>query len=444
MPPGLGSISVLYHVYEMNYAAVQPVGLAARAGSRLFRHPFNPATYTYAGKSVAAACHLVDRVTRRYTKPEFGLSETQIEGRSVSITEEIVWRSPWCAIKRFRRDPQQLAEIRGSNSEGADPPVLIVAPMSGHFATLLRGTVEALLPSHDVYITDWADARHVPVFMGRFDLNTYVETLVTIMRKVLPRAHVIAVCQPGPPTLAATALLAEAKDPRAPLTLTIMGSPIDARESPTEPNRLAMTRKLSWFRSNMITTVPWPYQGALREVYPGFMQLSSFIQMNRDRHVDAHSEYFRQLVNGDGDSASKHREFYDEYLAVMDLTAEFYLQTIDTVFQRHLLPKGEFRHGGQFVQLGAITNTAVFTVEGENDDISGIGQTQALHPLLTGLPAAMKQDYVQPGVGHYGVFNGSRYRNEIAPRIAKFIQSFDQPRGAKIVRLPSPEARKRA
>jgi poly(3-hydroxybutyrate) depolymerase len=432
---------VLYHVYELNHVAVQPMRWAARNGSHAFRSPLNPVTYTQAGRTIAAGFHLFDRVTKRYAKPEFGLTEMQILGESVPVCEEIVWRSPWCRLIRFKRDPLRLRALKGDT---ADPAVLVVAPMSGHYATLLRGTVEALLPDHDVYITDWIDARNVPIFLGRFDLNSYIDTLITVMRTVLPRAHVIAVCQPGPAALAATALLSEARDPAAPLTLTIMGSPIDARESPTEPNRLAMERPLSWFRSNLITCVPWPYPGAFREVYPGFVQLHSFINMNRSRHVDAHREFFRNMVRGDGDGAQKHRQFYDEYLAVMDLTAEFYLQTIDAVFQRHLLPKGLFEHAGQCVRLGAIRETAVLTVEGEHDDISGIGQTQAVHALLSSLPASMKGDHVQAGVGHYGVFNGSRYRGEIKPRIAEFIREHERVRSAKIVPFKIRRARKSA
>ncbi|MFO1187898.1 MAG: polyhydroxyalkanoate depolymerase [Alphaproteobacteria bacterium] len=422
-----------YHVFELNRAAVQPMRWVAKASSEAFRSPFNPVTYTHAGRTVAAACHVFDRLTRRYGKPEFGLTETKVNGVPVEITEEIVWRSPWCQLKRFKRDPELLKALKGARAEHEDPPVLIVAPMSGHYATLLRGTVEAMLPAHDVYITDWADARHVPIIEGRFDLNDYIDTLLSILRGPLPNAHIVAVCQPGPASLAATALMAQAEDPAAPLSLTIMGSPIDARESPTEPNRVAMAHSLDWFRKNAVSSVPWPYPGAFREVYPGFLQLHSFISMNRARHVEAHTDYFDDLVKGDGESAAKHREFYDEYLAVMDLTAEFYLQTIDAVFQRHLLPKGEFEHRGQLVRLPAIRNTAVLTVEGEHDDISGIGQTQAVHDLLTGLPASMRADHVQPGVGHYGVFNGSRFRKEIQPRMAEFIRAHDRPRSAKVV-----------
>jgi poly(3-hydroxybutyrate) depolymerase len=419
-----------YHAYELNHAAMQPLRWAAGTGARMFSHPFNPVTYTGVGRTLYAACSVFDQLTQRYGKPRFDITETHLpNGQQVSVTEEVVWRSPWVELKHFRKSEAQDDFFRAHRQ----PPVLVVAPMSGHYATLLRGTVNALLPAHDVYITDWQDARHVPILHGRFGLAEYIDTLIAIMRGPLPRAHVVAVCQPGPPSLAATALLAEARDPAAPLTLTVMGSPIDARRSPTEPNRLAEARPLDWFRNNLISSVPWPYTGAFREVYPGFMQLAGFIDMNKARHVGAYWDYFNNLVEGDGDSAERHRTFYDEFLAVMDLTAEFYLQTIDAVFQRHLLAKGELRHRGQFVRPDAIRGTALFTVEGELDDISGIGQTQAAHDLTPGIRSSMKLDHVQKGVGHYGVFNGSRFRREIAPRIAGFIRAHDTGEGAKIL-----------
>ena len=300
---------------------------------------------------------------------------------------------------------------------------MLVAPLSGHYATLLRGTVTAMLPEHDVYITDWTDARMVPVMMGRFDLNDFIDSLMSMIRKLGPDVHVIAVCQPGPAALAATALLAERNDPCQPASLTIMGSPIDPRKSPTVPNELAQKKPLSWFQDNVIMTVPFPNPGFLRRVYPGFIQLSSFMGMNFDTHFEAQWRYFQQLVEGDGDSAAKHRKFYDEYLSVMDLTEEFYIQTIDEIFQRHLLPKRKFKHRGELVKLEKIRTTALMTIEGEKDDISGIGQTQAAHELCYNIPEAMRVDYIQPGVGHYGVFNGSRFRSEIQPRIRDFIRS---------------------
>ena len=353
-----------YHVYELNHAAIQPIRWAAHFSSQLLQHPLNPASYTGVGKSVSAAFDVFETLTRRYGKPEFGIDQVPVNGVPVMVRERVVWDSSWVQVRHFEKDPAAMKALTGGTAAESQPSLLIVAPMSGHYATLLRGTVEAMLPDHDVYITDWVDARMVPVLEGRFDLNDFIDTLMDIMREVVPQTHLMAVCQPGPAALAATALMAEDNDPAAPLSLTIMGSPIDARESPTEPNLLAEERPFKWFQDRMISTVPMPYPGALRRVYPGFVQLTSFVSMNRDRHVEAHWTYFENLVKEDGDSAQKHREFYDEYLSVMDLSAEFYLQTIDQVFQRHLLPKGEFEHRGRIVRPQSIKETALMTVEG--------------------------------------------------------------------------------
>jgi poly(3-hydroxybutyrate) depolymerase len=283
--------------------------------------------------------------------------------------------------------------------------------------------VEAFLPNHDVYITDWADARTVPVSEGRFDLDDYIDYLVGIFHKLRGHCHVVAVCQPAVPVLAAVARMEKDGDPYAPLSMTLMGGPIDTRINPTAVNKLAEERGTAWFRHHVITKVPFPHPGVLRDVYPGFLQLHGFVSMNLDRHLDAHKQLFFHLVQGDGDSAQKHREFYDEYLAVMDLTAEFYLQTVDVVFVKHALPKGQMTHRGQEIDPAAIRNVALLTVEGEKDDISGIGQTKAAHALCINIPEDRKTHYLAPGVGHYGVFNGSRFRSEIAPRIADFVLS---------------------
>ena len=300
--------------------------------------------------------------------------------------------------------------------------MLIAAPLSGHYATLLRGTVQAFLQDHEVYITEWTNARDVPVMEGRFDFHDYIDHIRQMLQQMGPRPHVVAVCQPGPPVLAAAALMAEDGDECRPGSMTFMGSPIDARLSPTVTNKLAEDKPFAWFQSNMIKTVPGPYPGVGRRVYPGFVQLASFMSMNLEKHQEAHWNYLQQLMDGDGDSADRHLEFYDEYLSALDLTEEFYLQTVDVVFQRHLLPKGELEHRGRLVRPDKITDVGLLTVEGEMDDISGIGQTQAAHVLCSGLPEEMKQDYVQPGVGHYGVFNGRRFREEIYPRVKAFIR----------------------
>ena len=411
---------MLYTAYELAYAAVTPARIAAGVGAKFWRSPLNPAADSWFGRSAAAALDVFENVMRRYPKPEWGLDSTFVNGVEIPVMVNEAVQKDFCTLLHFERDKDALKNAKGSDAP--DPKVLIIAPLSGHFATLLRGTVEAMLPSHDVYITDWADARHVPVSAGRFDLNDYIDYVIDFVRTIGPDAHAMAVCQPGPALLAAAAVMAEDKDPLRPLSITIMGSPIDARRSPTLPNKLSEERPFEGFEQNMIYTVPAPYAGAMRRVYPGFVQLYSFLSMNSDRHVNAHYEYFQNLVQGDGDSADKHRTFYDEYLSVLDMTEEFYLQTIKDVFQEFALPEGKFMHRGRRVKPEAITDIALMTVEGENDDISGIGQTQAAHDLCVNIPEAMRLDYIQPNVGHYGVFNGSRWRSEIQPRIADFIR----------------------
>jgi poly(3-hydroxybutyrate) depolymerase len=297
--------------------------------------------------------------------------------------------------------------------------------MSGHYATLLRGTVEAFLPTHQVYITDWSDARAVPLALGHFDLDDYVDYLQGMLEHLGPGVHTLGVCQPSVPLVMTVALMEAERNPCAPATMTLMGGPIDTRRSPTAVNQLAEKRGVEWFRANCLQTVPFPYPGAGREVYPGYLQLSGFMAMNIDRHVSAHVEMFNHLVKGDGDSAEKHREFYDEYLAVMDLTAEYYMQTIEAVFVRHSLPKGEMTHRGTRIDLATIRNCGLMTVEGEKDDISGVGQTQAAHDLCVNIPPAKKLHHLQLGVGHYGVFNGSKFRSQIAPRICDFHAGVD-------------------
>ncbi|MTI01146.1 polyhydroxyalkanoate depolymerase [Roseibium sp. RKSG952] len=402
-----------YHLYELNHAAMGPLRAAADMTRLYFQNPFNPLSHTEYGRSVAAGCEVLERMTRRYGKPEFGLSETTVGGVKVPVRENIVWSRPFCDLIHFER---------GASGK-KDPKILVVAPMSGHYATLLRGTVETLLPKADVYITDWIDARMVPLADGRFDLDDYIDYLISILHFLGPDTHILGVCQPSVPVLAAVAVMEARDDPYVPATMTLMGGPIDTRVAPTAVNDLAMSKGIQWFEQNVIMKVPFPHPGVMRDVYPGFLQLSGFMSMNLDRHVSAHREFFQHLVEGDGDSAEKHREFYDEYLAVMDLSAEFYLQTVETVFVEHSLPKGEMMHRDTLVDCSAIRRTALLTVEGEKDDITGRGQTRAAHDLCTRLPDAMKVHYEQPSVGHYGVFNGSRWRAEIAPRVLDFMRS---------------------
>lgn len=410
-----------YAFYEMAHAALAPYRLWSDATRLALKNPLNPWSHTPFGKTVAAGAELFERMTRRYGKPIFGLDYTVVEGREVEVVERVVWQRPFCKLVHFERQ-FHAAPAR-------QPRLVIVAPMSGHYATLLRGTVEAFLPTHEVYITDWADAREVPLAAGRFDLDDYIDYLSAIYAEI-GRCHTIAVCQPSVPVIAAVALMEAAGHPGAPASMILMGGPVDTRQGLTEVNKLAAARGPGWFRRNCIHLLPLPYAGAGREVYPGFLQLSGFMAMNIDRHVEAHLDMFNHLVEGDGDSAEKHRDFYDEYLAVMDLTAEFYLQTIETVFQKHLLPKGEMMHRGARVDLAAIARCGLMTVEGENDDISGVGQCSAAHGLCAGLPQARQLRHLEPGVGHYGVFNGRRFRQNIAPAIRAFIDRIDAMDGA--------------
>ena len=407
-----------YQLYEMAHAALAPARAMSDATHFVFRNPFNPLTNTPLGKNIAAGAELFERMTRRYGKPTFGLHRVAIEEVEHEVVEEIVWSRPFCNVVRFGRP--------GFAGDAAQPRLLIVAPMSGHYATLLRGTVEAFLPTHQVYITDWTDARMASVALGRFDLDDYIDYLRDMLEHLGPSIHTLGVCQPSVPLIAAVALMEAASHPCAPASMTLMGGPIDTRRSPTAVNQLAEKRGVEWFRQNCLQTVPFPYPGFGRQVYPGYLQLSGFMAMNLDRHVHAHLDMFNHLVSGDGDSAEKHREFYDEYLAVMDLTAEYYMQTIEQVFVRHSLPKGEMTHRGAPIDLAAIRRCGLLTVEGENDDISGVGQTQAAQDLCVNVPEAMKAHYLQKGVGHYGVFNGSRFRSQIAPRVVAFHADIDE------------------
>ncbi len=402
-----------YQAYELTYLAMGPARALSNAASFWAKNPLNPLAKTYIGRSVAASSAMFERMTRRYGKPQFGFSGTTVEGRSVAVTEEIVWQKPFCRVIRFKRELP---------ADTVQPRLLITAPMSGHYATLLRGTVEAFLPHYDVYITDWTNARMVPKALT-FDLDDYIDYLIDICHALdapdLP-LHTVGVCQPAVPLIAAIALMEADHDPKVPTTMTLMGGPIDTRRSPTAVNQLAEKRGSQWFRDNCIFPVPYPYPGFGRSVYPGFMQLSGFMAMNIDRHVDAHVEMYNHLVRGDGESGEKQRDFYDEYLAVMDLTAEFYLQTIDAVFVEHQLPKETMTHRNKRVDLSAIRTCGLLTVEGENDDISGIGQTQAALDLCSNLPEDRKANHLQKDVGHYGVFNGSRFRRDIVPRMVEF------------------------
>jgi poly(3-hydroxybutyrate) depolymerase len=407
-----------YQMYELLHLAFAPARALSEATTQMLKSPFHPLANTTLARNLAASAELFERMTRRYGKPVFGFEAVQIDGELVPIVEEHVWSKPFCRLLHFKR------EFAGSAPRQSK--LLIVAPMSGHYATLLRGTVETFLPSHDVYITDWSDARAVPLSDGRFDLEDYIDYVDEILTHLsrehdgIP-LHTLGVCQASVPLISAIAVKEAANDPHAPESMVLMGGPIDPRVNPTAVNNLAEKRGINWFRQHCIHTVPFPNAGMGRKVYPGFLQLSGFMAMNIERHVSAHLEMFNHLVEGDGDNAEKHRDFYDEYLAVMDLTAEFYLQTVEEIFIKHALPLGLLRHRGELIDLHAIKHTALLTVEGEKDDISGVGQTYAAQTLCAKIPPERRMHYLQAGVGHYGVFNGSRFRTEIAPRIRAFF-----------------------
>jgi poly(3-hydroxybutyrate) depolymerase len=409
---------MLYDAYEIQRSLLAGASAWANFSAGLLNNPANPFAYFGGGPELASALEVFAHASAPRGKPDFGLDHTMIDGRQVEVREEIVLRKPFGQLKRFVRE----------GVEGG-PKLLIVAPMSGHYATLLRGTVERMLPVADVYITDWRDAKLVPLADGRFDLDDYIDYLVEFLAHIgaegNARPHMLAVCQPSVPAFAAAALMSADKHPNRPKTLTMMGGPIDTREAPTAVNTLATERPHSWFEKNVIATIPVTYPGAGRRVYPGFLQLAGFMTMNLGSHMVSHWEMFRHLVDGDGEGADSTMSFYEEYRSVCDMTAEFYLQTIDVVFQAHALPKGEMLHRGRRVDPSAITDVAILAIEGERDDISGLGQTKAALTIADKLPAKLKRYYMAPEVGHYGIFNGSKWRTKIAPVLESWIAAHD-------------------
>lgn len=404
---------MLYHLYELQRASLAPMRLFAQGALTVLDAPMNLLRPTPVGRLAAAALDSFEHSTRRFGKPDFGHAQTTIDGAPVAVSEMVVASRPWCDLKRFRRAAHRPE----------DPAVLMVAPMSGHYATLLRGTVEAFLPNHEVYVTDWRDARDVPLMVPDFTLDDYIDTVMDFVRLLGPRIHLVAVCQPAVPVLAAVSLLSENEPAAAPASMTLIGGPIDTREGPTEVNTFAKRHKLDWFRRNVIHNVPFGHAGFMRRVYPGFLQLAGFLAMNLDRHVEAHWQMFQHLVQGDGEPLAAKRAFYEEYRAVMDMCADYYLETIHAVFHEHLLPRGLLTWRGQRVDTTAIRHTAMLTIEGERDDISGIGQTRAAHKLTPHLPGSRRQHMEQKGVGHYGLFNGRRFREEVAPQIQAFMRA---------------------
>ena len=392
----------------------------AQATSELFSHPYSPLSYTPYSRRLAASYDLLYRLGKHYEKPEFGIQSVTVDNTDVPVTQVVAAEKPFCRLLHFERDRQKLPR-----EHARDARVLIVAPLSGHHSTLLRDTVRALLPRHDPYITDWTDARMVPLTRGPFHLDDYVEYVIEFLDLIGPGAHVIPVCQPTVPVLAAVSLMATRGDPALPKSMTMMGGPIDTRRNPTQVNALAKRKSIDWFRNTVIFKVPSSYPGYLRQVYPGFLQHAGFVAMNPDRHVNSHWEYYLDLIKGDQDDVEAHRRFYDEYNAVLDLPAEYYLDTIRIVFQEHRLPEGTWQVRGEQVAPERIRSVALFTIEGELDDISGSGQTQAAHDLCRGVPEANRRHLTAIGVGHYGIFSGRRWREMICPQITQFIRAHE-------------------
>jgi poly(3-hydroxybutyrate) depolymerase len=409
---------MLYHLHELQRKFLNPLSVWAQATSELFSSPYSPLAYTPFSRRMAAGYDLLHRIGKHYEKPAWGLPTTTIDGREVPVTIETVVDKPFCKLLHFRRGLKN-----GQAKRENDPTVLVVAPLSGHHATLLRDTVRALLPEHNVYITDWVDARLVPITHGPFHLDDYVDYVLEFIRHLGPDVHLISVCQPTVPVLAAVSLMASAHDPKLPKSMTMMGGPIDTRRNPTAVNALAQRKPYEWFENNVIFKVPSSYPGYLRSVYPGFLQHAGFVAMNPDRHLNSHWDYYLDLVKGDQEDVESHRRFYDEYNAVLDLPAEYYLDTIKIVFQEHRLPKGTWYVRGQRVAPEDIRTVALFTIEGELDDISGSGQTQAAHDLCRNIPKSRQKHLTAQGVGHYGIFSGRRWREMIYPQIRDFIRA---------------------
>jgi len=410
---------MLYQLHEMQRSMLTPLMQWADASAKIFSNPVSPLAHTPFAQRIAAGYELMYRLGKDYEKPAFDIDTSPVKGRNapVGIIEQVEVNKPFCRLIHFRKDleDQQIKNL-------AQPTVLLVAPLSGHHSTLLRDTVRGLLVEHDVFITDWTDARMVSLADGAFHLDDYIYYVQDFIRHLGPDVHVISVCQPTVPVLAAIALMATANDPKLPKTMTMMGGPIDPRRSPTAVNNLATEKKFSWFENTVIYPVPPNYPGFGRKVYPGFLQHAGFIAMNPGRHAQSHRDFYNHLVKGDEETAESHRKFYDEYNAVLDMPAEYYLDTIKTVFQEFALPRGTWQVGGQLVRPQDITSVALFTVEGELDDISGAGQTQAAHDLCSNIPDDMKQDFVAPGAGHYGIFSGRRWREMVCPKITDFIK----------------------
>ncbi len=434
---------MLYQLYETQRALLSPFAEFASASAKLYSHPLSPFTHTPMAQRVSAGLGLAHRLSKDYEKPAFAITSVEVNGVDVAVQEQVAMSKPFCRLLRFKRFTDEASAL---NLMKDQPTVLVVAPLSGHHSTLLRETVRSLLQDHKVYITDWTDARMVPLEAGPFHLDDYVSYVQEFIRHVGPEVNVISVCQPTVPVLAAISLMASQGE-ATPRTMTMMGGPIDARLSPTAVNNLATNKPYEWFESNVIYRVPVNYVGNGRRVYPGFLQHTGFIAMNPDRHLKSHYDFFNDLMRGEDESAEFHRSFYDEYNAVLDMPAEYYLDTIKTVFQDFALVNGTWRVKGHLVRPQDITSTALLTIEGELDDISGAGQTRAAHGLCTGVPKSRQFHYDVEGAGHYGIFSGRRWRELVYPTVRDFIAGHQSTstrpaakRSAPVKRLAKPVA----
>jgi poly(3-hydroxybutyrate) depolymerase len=409
---------MLYQIHELNRAFLNPLMQWAETSAKLFSDPVSPLAHTPFSQRIAAGYELLYRLGKDYEKPQFQIESTEIDGKTIKIIEKVAETKAFCRLIHFSKDldSKQLAAL-------GQPTVLLVAPLSGHHSTLLRDTVRGLLPQHDVYITDWTDARMVPLDRGDFHLHDYIYYVQDFIRALGPDVHVISVCQPTVPVLAAIALMASAKDPKLPKSMIMMGGPIDARKSPTAVNDLATEKPFSWFENTVIYSVPANFPGFGRKVYPGFLQHAGFVAMNPRRHAESHWDFYMHLRDGDDESAESHRKFYDEYNAVLDMPAAFYLETIKIVFQDFDLPKGNWLVEGKPVRPQDIKSVALLTIEGELDDISGSGQTEAAQDLCSAIPKSRKQHFTAPKCGHYGIFSGRRWREVVCPKITEFIKT---------------------
>lgn len=431
---------LLYHLHEAWRAGLAPWTYFADAGAKMYSANDSWLASVPGAQRTAAAFELMYRLGKDYEKPEFGIHQVEVDGVPVPVVERVAMEKPFCRLLRFKRFTDNEDKLRDLKD---DPSVLVVAPLSGHHATLLRDTVRTLLADHKVYITDWTDARMVPADVGPFHLDDYIAYVQDFIRHIgTDNLHVVSVCQPTVPVLAAISLMAAHGEP-LPKSMTMMGGPIDTRESPTSVNNLATRQPLSWFQDNVIHSVPTNYPGHGRRVYPGFLQHMGFVAMNPERHQTSHWDFYQDLLKGDLSSAESHRKFYDEYNAVLDMPAEYYLDTIRTVFQEHLLPRGLWDVAGERVDPSKIRDCALLTIEGELDDISGQGQTRAAHKLCTGIPQADRQHYTVPGAGHYGIFSGRRWRTQVYPQVRDFIATHAavEPAQRSLALEPAPAAK---